>query len=97
MFGNQLADRDLQRIVIPVFPTPVLGYRHDGMGHRAPQLLRALQDVPGAKLMVGVVEKVPCRLRVPLNLHVRLAALAYNRAQCEEPGFKESTGKVNHI
>lgn len=78
VFGNQLADRDLQRIMIPVFPTPVLGHRHDGMGCSAPQLLRALQDVPGAKLMICVIEKVSCCLCMLLNLHIRLAAFVYD-------------------
>ena len=77
VLGNQFADRNLQRIVIPVFPSPLLGYRHNGMGRSAPQFLRALQHVPGAKLMVGVVEKIPCCLSVLLNLHIRLAAFVY--------------------
>ena len=97
VFGNQLADRNLQRVVIPVFPTPVLGYRHDGMGCSAPQLLRALQDVPGAKLMICVIEKVSCRLCMLLSLHICLATLAYGRPQREKHGTKESIGKVNHI
>ena len=80
VFSNQLADRDLQRIVISVSPAPLLGYRHNGMSRSAPQLLRALQGVPGAKLMICVVEKVPRRLCMFLNLHICLATLTYDRA-----------------
>lgn len=76
VFDNQLADRDLQRIVIPMIPTPVFGYRHDRMGCSAPQFLRALQIVPGAKLMVCVFEKVSCSLCMLLSLHICLSALA---------------------
>lgn len=83
VFGNQLANRDLQRIVIPEFPTPILGYRHDGMGRSAPQLLGALQDVPGAKLVVGVVEKVTRCLCMLLNLHIYITTLKYGRTQRE--------------
>ena len=72
MFGNQSAYRDLDRIVIPVSPAPLLGHRPNGMSRNAPQLLRALQGISGAKLMVGVIEKVPRRLCVLLDLHVSI-------------------------
>ena len=70
VLGDQLADRDLQRIMIPVLPTPILGYRHDGMGRSPPQLLRALQGVPRAKLMISVIEKIPRCLCMFLDLHI---------------------------
>ena len=97
VFGNQLADRDLQRIVIPVFPTPVLGHRHDGMGRSAPQFLRALQNVPGAKLMICVIERVTRCLCMLLNLHIYLATLEYGRPQRERHCINGSFGKLNHI
>ena len=85
VFSNQLADRGLQRIGVPVSPASLLGNRHDGMSRCAPQFLRTMHGIPGAKLAIRTVEKFPRRLRILLDLHFYLSAYDRSLEQFESP------------
>ena len=90
VFSNQLADRGLQRIGVPVSPASLLGNRHDGMSRCAPQFLRTMHGIPGAKLAIRTVEKFPRRLRILLDLHIYLSAYDRSLEQFKSPENTET-------
>ena len=69
VFLSQSVGGQLQRAVAPKWSIPLLRYRHNGVGGRTPQLLRALQYVSGGKLPICSRQKVLRCVDVFLNDH----------------------------